>query len=91
MSHETQKETKMQKIAKWEIVTASILLLFMTIYKFSQEVYGPQPGSSILPASINKVIASVMGENELVHAGLYLVIFLLVFSSAIMGYFYENN
>jgi hypothetical protein len=91
MSFEKPRGSEIQKFAAWEAITASIILFFMTAYKFLQIRYGSQPGASMLPTIINKVIVSVMGENELAHASLYLVVFVLVFSSAIMGYFYNDN
>ena len=91
MSLEAPKGTEMKKIAAWESITASVLLFFMTVYKFLQIYRDPQPMSSILPASLNKIVVYVMGEHAISHAVLYLVVFTLVFSSAIMGYFYNEN
>lgn len=91
MSLEKPRGTEIQKIAAWEAIAASIILFFMTMYKFSQIYSNSQPMAGMLPANFNKVIENVMGEHKLAHAGLYLVIFLLVFSSAIMGYFYDDS
>lgn len=83
--------TVMKKAAAWELITASIILFFMIMYKSVQMYFKSQPGSGILPYSVNKFISKLMGENEYMHLGVYLVIFILVFSSAIMGFFYNED
>lgn len=91
MSLELPKGTETKKIAAWESIAASILLFFMVVYK-SLQIYGvPQPGVNVLPTSVNKFVTNVMGEHALSHVALYFVIFALVFSSSIMGYFYNDS
>lgn len=93
MSLKTPEGTDLKKAAAWETIVASILLGIMIIYKCIQLNFDTKQ-VSLGYEPLSKFVATVMGENKngpIYHIILYVVLFILVFSSSIMGFFYEDN
>ena len=86
MSFSEPNETQAKTASAWMLITSSIILLFMVLYKIL-----PISTPSFVPSFITGALKSVMGENSIYHGILYLFLFVLVFSSAILGFFYKED
>ncbi len=74
-----------KQAAAWELIVASIILALMVAFKLLER------SKSSLIDKVPSMIKGLMGENQTAHLALYVVLFVLVFSSAIMGFFYEDK
>jgi hypothetical protein len=92
MSFSEPKGSDLKKAAAWELVTVSIILFVMIVYRLSPTSYSP---FSLIPQSITKPISNgvgyFMGENSMVHTLLYVLLLVLVLSSVIIGFFYNDE
>ena len=87
MSLSEPNESQPKTASAWMLIVASIILFFMAVYKLSP-ISAPK---FIQDFSIMNSVKAVMGENTMYHGILYIVLFTLVFLSAIMGFFYKEE
>lgn len=86
MSFGEPNESQTKISSAWILIVVSIILFFMTMFKLV-----PMNIPTFVPSSLTRLIRSVMGENSMYHGILYLILFVLVFSSAILGFFYKED
>lgn len=86
MSFSEPNESQSKTASAWMLIVASVILFFMAVYKLI-----PVSAPSFVPGKIVDGLRAVMGENTLSHGLLYVMLFALVFSSAILGFFYKEE
>jgi cytochrome b561 len=85
-----QSKRVIKQVAVSELVFVSIILFLMIIYRITSEK-GSEKGSDKFVNSIKSSVNALMGESELAHTCLYVLLFSLVLSSVIMIFFSDDD
>lgn len=88
MSFHSPTGSDLKKSSAWTGITASIILFIAVAYKLELQKY-----LSFIPSNqtITTMFSQVMGENGKYHTYLYIILFVLVLYSSIIGFFYDEQ
>ncbi len=84
MSFHAPIGTDLKKSSAWTGITASIILFIMVLYKMGVQKFLPSN------QTVTFVFAQVMGEDSRYHTLLYIILFILVLYSSIVGFYYDE-